>query len=462
MGIPTTVIATRFSSSTRARLTALGLDLPDGPPGGTTPGVDEPAPTPALPDLGAALRRCDEQSALAVVVDRDASPDDWRRDGVRALAEVTVAAAAGDPARPLTLLVLPAVSGPRPGPVAILSASETVSAYELFVGAGLACASGLDVEHLNARGVAGSAIRTDAAGRAAARSATAAWHERADPRPERALRTGRRPAAIVATLPPGSVDAARVVADHPDADVVLVLDRVHARHGAALARQVATMVEIAFDLATMLPEDGSRSTGADASGSAPKAPPPARTPPDGLAPLRASDVLHARLTDTAVEVTNRTRQNVRCRVVLGAAEAPDVGRAVLEVVLGPDASSTEPTAGVGAVADLAPPTAVLRHWSHTSTEVYEGGDLRILQVELDVLDATGAVRATRAYDAGNGTDFAVTARDLGSLLGRASARPVLPDPAPSPVVPVPAPDDLLATFARSLAVGATALARPVR
>ncbi|GIF62513.1 hypothetical protein Ais01nite_05480 [Asanoa ishikariensis] len=141
-------------------------------------------------------------------------------------------------------------------------------------------------------------------------------------------------------------------------------------------------------------------------------------PPDVVAAparavVRASDVIHVRLTDIAVEVTNRTRQRVRMRVTLGSATD---AHAVFETRLGPDESHTEPTDAVPAVAALTPPSAVLRHWSHESAEVYEGGDRRIVRVETSLLDADDHVLVARTDEPPNGLSFSITARDLKALV----------------------------------------------
>ena len=101
---------------------------------------------------------------------------------------------------------------------------------------------------------------------------------------------------------------------------------------------------------------------------------------------------------------------------------------MFEARLEPGVSLAEPT---DAVADLAPPTRVLRHWSHGSAEVYEGGDRRILRVEASMLAADGRIHAAHAYEPRNGLDFSVTAGDLKALLGSEAARAFHFDVAPS-------------------------------
>ncbi|MFD0578206.1 hypothetical protein [Dactylosporangium darangshiense] len=231
---------------------------------------------------------------------------------------------------------------------------------------------------------------------------------------------------------------------------MLIFDAAQARYSPAVARQVARMVEVAFGVETSLADQervNSRARPAPATGR------PTSTGP--LGGIRASDVIHVRLTDTALELTNRTRHRVRLRIALGSAAEAGRVHAVFEARLEPGASHAEPT---DPVADLAPPTRVLRPWSHGSAEVYEGGDRRILRVEASVLAADGRTHATHAYEPGNGLNFSATASDLKALLGSEAVRTFHLDAAPSRAV-VPAPQDVFAAFESALTVGAGILAK---
>lgn len=429
--------------------------------------IDAPAADPTSPpDLAAAIRLGAAHEAFIIVVGGDRDPRPWRKEGAGLLSAATEAAAAIRVARPVVLVVIPAASAPLPGPVAVISPAESVSAYELYIGAALAANAARRVEHLNGRGSHASARHSALLARAAAWNATPGWRERVESRPARALHTlTSRPAVVVIPVSPGSVDAAPIIAAHPDADIVLVFDIAHARHGAAVARQVASMVELALGVElSMLDDAGKRPPRAPVSSPRPQ---PAAS---ALPLIRASDVIHMRLTDAALELTNRTRQRVRLRVALGAAssggtpsredaaDATDLARAEFETLLEPGDAHSAPTAQVTAVAQLAAPEAVLRHWSHGSAEVYEGGDRRLLWVEITVLDAAGQVHAAHVYDVPNGLDFSLTARDLGTLTGRGAAAPVLPEPEPAHAVVHP-PQDLFAAFESALAVGTSVLAK---
>lgn len=425
MRIPTVVAPqVKLDPSTHQRLSGLGLAL-------VAADADETADS----SLASAIGLADRHDALFYVADRG---DDWRRSGPDLLTAATGAARTSCTPRSLICILLPALAPPQPGPVAVLSPAGSVSSYEVHLAAALATASGRRVEHLNGRGSSGSTNKGGIPARAAARSAVSDWRERATPTPERALhQISSRPAVLVCPVPPGSADASHIVAEHPDSDIFLLFDVAHARHGTYVAQQVASVVELALGLevaqpAHANPADAEPSTGPvetkterAANSAAPVTGEDAELPS-----VRASDVVHARLTGTAVEVTNRTRQQIRIRVGLGAAAVPTTVLAVFEAVLGPDESIAELTGSIAALEGLTSPQAVLRHWSHGSAEVYEGGDQRILQVEIAVLDRDGEVRAQRIYDAPNGLDFSVTARILSGLVGNSIGAPVLPEPAP--------------------------------
>ncbi|GAA1928635.1 hypothetical protein GCM10009775_20800 [Microbacterium aoyamense] len=353
---------------------------------------------------------------------------------------------------PLAVVVFPATLPLQPGPVAVLSPAGAVSAYELYIAAAVAAASGRRVEHLNGRGTLASATHSGIASRVLARAAAPAWHELTFARPERSLHElVTRPAAIVVAVPPGSTEAAGVIAGHPDADVFVVFDRAHVQHGATVADQAAAMVELAFGLGVPTAPEVDAERPRDA------APVEAPDPLPDLAAIRTSDVVHVRLTATTLELTNRTRQRLRVRVDLGSEREPGDVRAAFETTLEPGSARTEDTESVAGISDLERPVAVMRHWSHTSEEVYEGGEQRMLALHVAVLDGDGDVRAEHSYRPGNGLDFLVTARDLTALLGRPVARSILPEPAVTSTGETPR-GELLSALAAALDVGAGVLA----
>lgn len=479
MPLALSVAAGMPDETTRARLESLGFELGStadvtadviadtaSPAAGAT---ENPAATATeSKDVGiltTALQTAREADALAVLADRGTDTAGWRRDAVAILGEASALSA--ELSHPIGLIVLPATIAPRPGPVVVLSPAASASSYELYVAAALAAASDRRVEHLTSRGSRGSITSTGAPARAAARAVVSDWRERAVDRPERAVHTlAVRPAIIVAAVPPGSADAAALVADHPDADIVLVFDAVHARLGAATAARISGLVETALGVqldldAAPIGSDSGAAARADAGADiAATAQHPTDAPAADLPAILASDVVHVRMTDTAVEATNRSLLRTRVQVALGARSDPDHALADIDMVLEPGEARSAATGELAAIAALTPPEAVLRHWSHEDAEVYEGGERRIVQVRVRVLDASGTERAAKAYPVPNGLDFSLTSRDLTALLGRSSTAPALPDPVARAMPP--ASHDLLGELESALAVGRSLLARAAR
>lgn len=403
-----------------------------------------------LARLGFALMPADAAAAappIALVVPRGPATARWRHEGDALLAPAMQTASAT--ASTVAFLVIPAAAPPRPGPVAICTRADAVTAAELYVGAAIAAASDRRVEHLNARGSSGSALHSSIPARATARGAVTDWRERAEPRPERALHAlASRPAVIVLT----AHDAAGIgvlVADHPDADIVVVVDLVSVRHGDRLTHRLTAVTESALAVQLALaqpPAQAVRAPGVTA--------PPPRAPRDGLAALKASDVIHARLTGDTLELTNRTGLTVQATVALCDAAAPERIVADVSIALAPGQETTIHDDEIPAIAALPGPHAVLRHWSHEDAEVFEGGRRHIAEVTIAVVAADGTVFARHGYRASNGLSFSLTSREIGVLLGRAANAPALPEPdeRPAPASPHAIWTALLSALAVSAAM----------
>jgi len=303
------------------------------------------------------------------------------------------------------------------------------------------------VIHLNACGRSAS-FEGDEPARATARAATAGWRELPTAHPLRALHTlDSRPAMIVTPAVPGIDGPSGLLAAHPDADVVVVHELITARYGPELAAQFVAMVELTLGMQT---------------GSAAAAPRPVRESAASSfrAPsFRASDVFHVRLTESAAEVTNRTRHPIRVRLGLGDRRAPAQVLATWQSLVRPGASAEVGLDDAPALAGIARPAAELRHFSHDSAEVFEGGDLRVLRIELAVAGTDDEAQpdgAPREFPAGNGLDFSLTARELQRLADPASVPAVLPDYAPPPAPP-PGQRDPLGALTTALGVAAGAV-----
>ncbi|PPG30529.1 hypothetical protein [Pseudoclavibacter sp. RFBB5] len=407
-----------------------------------------------LASLGLHLSaRADTQDnrALARVLE---CPSDARlRDA--SLREV-IRQALADSSAPATVLVIPATDEVGGGPIAVLSPAESVTSYEVHLAAGLSAASGRPVEHLNARGQSGSATSSVAPARARSRSAASGWSERTSPDLDRALRSlPSRPSVIVYGIDPSSPTLPQAVLDHQDADQFLVLDRAHALLGAAVAAQLGAMVELAIGVRHSLAPATDAPPEREPKSQAPSVPAVQAT--SGQAHIRASDIIHASLTDQELVLTNRTALRVRLTAALGAASPPGTAAAQIAADLAPGESRHIDTESIPALAELAAPTAVMRNWSHSSSEVYEGGERRLLALSVGVLgDDEGIVRE-RGYDVPNGLDFAITASQLRILVGAEAARAVLPEPKRPPAS---AGWDVLEALEGALRVGASAMPNP--
>lgn len=143
------------------------------------------------------------------------------------------------------------------------------------------------------------------------------------------------------------------------------------------------------------------------------APAPVSTPAVG-----AADIVHTMLTDDGLVVTNRTPLTVDVRVRLGRMGNVDDDLAQLEFTLPPGRIHTFGKGELGAVEDLPGPMATVRHWSHETETVYEGGQRRINGVDVRYRDVGGVTLAAARYDSQRGLTVGVTgdriARDLGA------------------------------------------------
>lgn len=140
------------------------------------------------------------------------------------------------------------------------------------------------------------------------------------------------------------------------------------------------------------------------------------------APIGAADVVHVIMTDTGMEVTNRTGMVVEMRIHLGPA-----GGEIAEVIpvrLSPRDSRFFGPGELGVVGTLDPPKPELREWSHEAAVVYEGGDRRIHRVEIRYLtadDATGpAVVGEDVFGSRDGVVAGTISTEIAQAIGVAS------------------------------------------
>lgn len=127
--------------------------------------------------------------------------------------------------------------------------------------------------------------------------------------------------------------------------------------------------------------------------------------------LPASGIVHTRLTDSAIEITNRTPLDITIEIVL--ADAAGVSLTTLRVGLAAADAMTVPYIAVPALADRCRPVPVLRHWSHESETVYEGGDIRITELIIAADAFTEPVRKS----GGRGLVVAAISSELAAAIG---------------------------------------------
>lgn len=147
---------------------------------------------------------------------------------------------------------------------------------------------------------------------------------------------------------------------------------------------------------------------------------PEQVPEPAAAPayaLSAADTVLAVLTDTAIEVTNRSPVRVRVRVRLGAAGEPAQDLGAVEADLDSGVSGSFALADVRPLAGLEPPHGVERHWSHETETVYDGGTIRINGLDIRFLDVDGETIAVGSYGTRQGLHVGVNASELGKVLG---------------------------------------------
>lgn len=360
-----------------------------------------------------------------------------------------VAAAVTGPgsARPVILLRIPGDHGGS-GPVALLGEHEGF--YSSAIAAVYARGSGVT------RLLGPSAHRARGSSQpprnAELRAAAGRWTGREASDTVAALRS-LDPGTVVARVgaeearPGGDADAIiEAFLGAPGADVVLVIDIAAARFGASIGATVAGMIEQSFELgmssraATLAGAQaevgivaGLGSTPASGPGSA-SVPQGAPTLPRSL--LRASDVVHARLTDAAVEITNRTALTVDVAIALGDRAGDGEVLAEGEVTLRAGESLTLPS-DHPVLSQLEPPMLTMRHWSHGSEAVYEGGRQMILGVQITLHAEHRDPVGPRAFVCRNGLDFLATAAVLAEMLGEQDHEtPSLPEPRREAVVSV--------------------------
>ena len=122
----------------------------------------------------------------------------------------------------------------------------------------------------------------------------------------------------------------------------------------------------------------------------------------------AADIIHAVLTDGGLVVTNRTPLIVDVQVRLGRTGNADEDLAVTEFTLYPGQARMVEARKLDAVGALPGPVAMVRHWSHETETVYEGGQRRINGVDVCYRNAEGKILATAHHGSHRGLTVGIT------------------------------------------------------
>ena len=143
-------------------------------------------------------------------------------------------------------------------------------------------------------------------------------------------------------------------------------------------------------------------------------------PEPSAKPVRASDIIHAILNDTGLEVTNRTDMSAELSVKLGSADG--TVKTTLNLVLKPGERRDFSAEELGEVGKLSPPSPELRQWSHEAQVVYVGGERRIHGVSVRYLSGS-SVLGEDTFGAPNALVVATVSTEIARATGR-SARSV--------------------------------------
>lgn len=169
----------------------------------------------------------------------------------------------------------------------------------------------------------------------------------------------------------------------------------------------------------LLESDGTDSLLVFANREYPAAEQPAEQPPAAEPRYRvsAAAAILAVLTDTGLDLTNRAPVTVALRVRFGQTGSGELDSGSAEAVLAPRQSAHLPYESLRFLAGLEPPAAVVRHWSHETETVYDGGTVRINGLDVRYLDEDGGTIAVRSYGTAQGLHVGVVAPQLVEALG---------------------------------------------
>lgn len=133
--------------------------------------------------------------------------------------------------------------------------------------------------------------------------------------------------------------------------------------------------------------------------------------------VSAAAAILAVLTDTGLDLTNRAPVTAGLRVRFGTPGSAETDIGAAEMELAPRESTRIPYESLPFLAGLEPPAAVVRHWSHETETVYDGGSIRINGLDVHYLDEEAGTIAVRSYGTRQGLHVGVVAPQLAEALG---------------------------------------------
>lgn len=131
--------------------------------------------------------------------------------------------------------------------------------------------------------------------------------------------------------------------------------------------------------------------------------------------LSAAATVQALLTDLGLQLSNRTGMVAHLRCHLGT-DGSSADVKTIDIQLPANESRLLPAAELGAVGEVEGPEGVLRHWSHSSEVVSQGGQRRINRLEIRFEDADGNSIGTGSFGGRPTLSISVNARELSAVL----------------------------------------------
>ena len=223
---------------------------------------------------------------------------------------------------------------------------------------------------------------------------------------------------IVHVPAPGQTDTVTLCAAGPGADTWTVPVSAAFGQASGLRPPMGRSPAVPFELAgELLEADGTDSLFVFAGSPYPRQEPKETAGAEPRYRVSAAATILAVLTDTGLDLTNRAPVTTALRVRFGSPGSGETDIGAAEAELAPRESTHVPYEALGFLAGLEPPAAVVRHWSHETETVYDGGGIRINGLDVRYLDEDGGTIAVRSYGTRQGLHVGVVAPELVEALG---------------------------------------------